>query len=168
MQSTIAAAMAGVKAMATRLRPIALDALSFGETVGWFARDFERRTGIACRARIEPGVPPLSDAEATTLFRVLQEALSNVARHAKARAADISLRVESGLVVLEVGDDGVGADPERTAAPDAFGVIGMRERCAALGGSLAIESRPGAGTRLTARMPAQSGAGENDGRGRGC
>ncbi|MBL8967098.1 MAG: hypothetical protein JNG85_08815 [Spirochaetaceae bacterium] len=155
VQSSISEAMTAVKAMATRLRPIALDALAFGDTITWFARDFERRTGIACAARIETGIPPLSDAEATALFRVLQEALANVARHSEARSAAITLRVEGGFVVLELADDGVGADPAKAKAADAFGIMGMRERCEAFGGSLGIVTKPGKGMRVIAAMPAR-------------
>jgi len=155
MQATISEALNAVKAVATRLRPIALDALTFGETASWYARDFERRTGVACRATIGKDIPPLTDAEATALFRVLQEALANVARHSGAHNVYIGLSSDEAWVVLVVEDDGKGMEAGEAEAPDAFGIIGMRERCAGFGGSLEVRSAPGQGTAVVARVPAK-------------
>ncbi len=157
MQNSISAALAAVKSVATRLRPIALGALSFGETTAWYAKDFEHRTGIACKARIGEGIPPLTDAEATALFRVLQEALANVARHSGAGEVTISLTSDAAWVTLDIEDNGVGIEAAKAQAPDAFGIIGMRERCAAFGGSLELGTAPGGGTRVSARVPAKGG-----------
>jgi signal transduction histidine kinase/ligand-binding sensor domain-containing protein len=155
LQTAISEALGAVKAVATRLRPIALDALSFGETASWYARDFERRTGITCKATIGTGIPPLTDAEATALFRVLQEALANVARHAGAHNVAITLSSGESWVVLSVDDDGRGMEAGKADAPDAFGIIGMRERCAAFGGGLEVRSAPGQGSTVVARVPSK-------------
>ncbi len=157
MQGAISDAMAAVKAVATRLRPIALDALSFGETATWYARDFERRTGISCKARVGEGIPPLTDAEATALFRVLQEALANVARHSGAHNVSIGLSTSDDWVVLSIEDDGKGMEAGKAEASDAFGIIGMRERCGAFGGSLEVHSVIGRGTTVAASVPARRG-----------
>ncbi|HET7839858.1 MAG TPA: two-component regulator propeller domain-containing protein, partial [Rectinemataceae bacterium] len=154
MTSSIAAAMSAVKAVSTRLRPVALDSLSLGETIRWYLKDFERRSGIACRCEALPLPQELSDGVATALFRVLQESLSNVARHAGARSVEVRLHVEGGFLVLEVADDGSGIAEASIHASDSFGIIGMRERCAALGGSLRISGQAGRGSVVVARVPA--------------
>jgi signal transduction histidine kinase/ligand-binding sensor domain-containing protein len=153
MRSSIDEAMSAVKRMATGFRPVALDSLTFGETLRWYARDFGRRTGLAIAAEVMPGLPNFPDEAATALFRVLQEALANVARHAGPCSVKVILREEEGEVVLEVADDGVGLPPGAAEAEDSFGLIGMRERCAAIGGSVRLEGGPGLGTRLIARVP---------------
>jgi signal transduction histidine kinase/ligand-binding sensor domain-containing protein len=153
MTGAIAAAMAAVKSVSTRLRPVALDSLSLGETVKWYLRDFERRSGIACRCEAGSLPAELPNEIATGLFRVLQESLSNVARHAGARSVQVRLRVEGGFLGLEVADDGRGIEGMSVRAPDSFGIIGMRERCAAFGGSLSVTGEAGRGTVVVARIP---------------
>ncbi len=155
MSGAIAAAMAAVKAVSTRLRPVALDSLSLTETVRWYLRDFERKSGIACR--FEGGELPgeLPNEIATALFRVLQESLSNVARHAHASSVQVRLVMEGGCLLLEVADDGLGIASGSVHASDSFGIIGMRERCAAFGGSLRVSGEAGRGSAVLARIPVQ-------------
>ncbi len=153
MRGAVADAMGAVKNVATSLRPVALDALSFGETLRWYVRDFSRKTRLAATTEVEAKLPHFSDEAATALFRVLQEALANVARHAGACEVRVTLRVEDGWLLLEVTDSGVGMREGAAAAHDSFGLIGMRERCAALGGSFRVGARAGGGTRLLARVP---------------
>jgi signal transduction histidine kinase/ligand-binding sensor domain-containing protein len=159
MRASVAEAMAAVKRMATSLRPVALDALTFGETLRWYVRDFGRRTGLEAVAEVSPGLPDFGDEAATALFRVLQEALANVARHAGPCSVRVLLGEDEGFVTLEVIDDGAGIPAGAAAAEDSFGLIGMRERCAALGGAIRFEGGPGAGTRLVARVPRRRLAG---------
>ncbi|HUX38398.1 MAG TPA: ATP-binding protein, partial [Rectinemataceae bacterium] len=153
MRGAVADAMTAVKNVATSLRPVALDALTFGETLRWYVRDFSRKTRLPATAEVETGMPHFGDDAATALFRVLQEALANVARHAGPCEVHVALRLEDDRVVLEVSDSGVGLPEGAASAPDSFGLIGMRERCAALGGSIQLDRSPGGGTRLLARVP---------------
>ncbi len=153
MRDSISRAMAEVKNVATKFRPVALDSLSVAETVRWYARDFGRRTGIQAAVEVAGDFPQCGDEAATALFRVLQEALSNVARHAGPCQVRVELRVEGGDAVLEISDDGVGLPEGVDRAEDSFGLIGMRERCASLGGGIRISGSPGAGTRLLATLP---------------
>jgi signal transduction histidine kinase len=95
----------------------------------------------------------LPDAIATALFRIVQEAFTNVLRYAGARRVHVSLRADGGELVLSVADDGCGFDPAGVAAGEHFGLVGMRERVAALHGTLDIDSAAGEGTRITARLP---------------
>ena len=140
-----------VRDLATALRPPILDA-GLASAIEWQARRFEERTQIPCLVEVPEQLPALSDAKATGLFRILQEALTNVSRHAQAQSVALRLRVEAGALCLEISDDGRGfvVDGQR---PRSFGLVGMHERALMLNGSLRIDSRPGEGTTLTVCVP---------------
>ena len=142
-----------VRRIATELRPAVLDSLGLTAAVEWQARAFQEHAGIAVEIGRLEEIEAGSDA-ATALFRILQEALTNVARHSRATRVRLALYQDGGDAVLEVEDNGTGMDraPERMAT--SLGLIGMRERAALAGGSLEIDSEPGRGTRLIARAPA--------------
>jgi len=174
MQLTIAEAMAAVKSLATRLRPAALDLLGFSDALGWYVRDLPLPEGMRVEVRDEWEGEPIRGEAATALFRILQEMLGNVMRHSKASVAIVKVRREGDMAVLEVEDDGEGIPPGSADRADSFGLIGMRERCAAFGGSLEIGGEPGKGARVEARLRlasapgAAGGAGRRKGRRRGC
>ena len=153
MLGSISDAMSAVKSVATSLRPIALDALKFEEAVSWYARSFEHRSGMAITVEIHEGFPAVQGALATSLFRVLQEMLTNVSRHSGASHVEVRLAHAFGAITLEVQDDGKGIAPDEAEADDAFGIIGMRERCAAFGGRFEARGVSGEGTTFTARIP---------------
>jgi signal transduction histidine kinase len=153
MRSLIESTVASVRRLATELRPLMLDDLGLVATMGWLANDFSKRTGIAVDVHL-----PEPDFEAgpdlcTALFRVLQESLTNVARHAHASQVRISLTEADGVVRLEVHDDGKGIDPAPPGGRKSFGLLGMRERAAMLGGNVTINSNPGAGTSVLLAIP---------------
>ncbi len=152
MQGVIRDAMAAVKVVATRLRPAVLDALDFASTLRWYVRSFERLSGMVVEIKEDWQGAAINQELTTALFRILQEMLGNVLRHSAAHKVKIRLACEGGEVVLEVRDDGVGIDPASALKADSFGIIGMRERCAAFGGSFGIEGLPGEGTRVVARL----------------
>jgi hypothetical protein len=153
MLGSISEAMSAVKSVATNLRPIALDALKFDEAVAWYARSFEHRSGIAVSVEISEGFPQVRGGLATALFRVLQEMLTNVSRHSGALKVVVKLTHTAGSITLESHDDGKGISPGNADADDSFGIIGMRERCAAFGGTLYVRGGPSEGTTFTARIP---------------
>jgi ligand-binding sensor domain-containing protein/signal transduction histidine kinase len=157
MLGSISDAMTAVKSVASNLRPMALDALKFEEAVVWYARSFEHRSGIPVALEIGDDVPALSGALATALFRVLQEMLTNVSRHSGASKASVKLSHGGGVLTLETRDDGIGIGAGKAEADDSFGIIGMRERCAAFGGTLDIRGGPGEGTTFTVRVPFAGG-----------
>ncbi|HET7838923.1 MAG TPA: triple tyrosine motif-containing protein, partial [Rectinemataceae bacterium] len=159
MQGVILDAMASVKAVATRLRPGALDALDFAGALRWYAKSIERLGSLRLVLELEEPPAPVSGDKATALFRILQEMLSNVMRHSGAVSAKVRLASESGYLVLEVIDDGRGIEEGRAEAADSFGIIGMRERCRAFGGSLSIKALSGGGTLVRARLPMAEGRG---------
>lgn len=142
-----------VRRIASDLRPPILDQLGLPAAVEWLAQDFTRRTGIRCEAAILPTEGAISDELATSLFRIVQEALTNVLRHAGATRVDIHLGMKSGCVTLEINDDGSGITEAGTMGPGSLGILGMRERAAALGGVLEVAPRAGGGTRVAAWFP---------------
>lgn len=142
-----------VRRIATELRPPILDELGLPAAVEWFARDFARRTGIGCETVVTLRDEALGDGVATALFRILQEALTNVSRHAGARRVTITLALKSGVVTLEVVDDGRGITESEATGPRSVGILGMRERATALGGVLEVGPAPHGGTRVAAWCP---------------
>lgn len=143
----------GVRRIATELRPPILDELGLPAAVEWLAHDFTRRSGIPCGATVLSPNAALPAALATALFRIVQEALTNVARHAGATRVSIALEVKSDVVTLEVTDDGRGITDAAASGPASLGILGMRERAAAQGGVLEVGPRAGGGTRVAAWFP---------------
>ncbi|OAE12599.1 ABC transporter substrate-binding protein [Pseudomonas simiae] len=151
MKRLIAQLFQLVRDVATALRPPILDA-GIASAIEWQARRFEARTQIPCLVQVPDNLPALSDAKAIGLFRILQEALTNVMRHAQAHTVELTLVVEGGDLQLTISDDGIGF-VESQGRPVSFGVVGMRERVLMMGGQLSLHSEPGEGTTLTVRVP---------------
>jgi len=147
MKRLIAQLFQLVRDVATALRPPILD-VGIASAVEWQARRFEARTQIPCLVLVPDNLPALSDAKATGLFRILQEALTNVMRHAQAHSVEIELVREGEKLRMTVSDDGSGFCLDR-ARPTSFGLVGVRERVLMLGGSMALHSEPGEGTSLS-------------------
>jgi two-component system, NarL family, sensor histidine kinase UhpB len=142
-----------VRRIASELRPPILDQLGLPAAVEWMAQDFTRHTGIACRVTVVGSQPTVRPELGTALFRIVQESLTNVLRHADATAVEIELGMKSNCVTLEINDDGSGITEAGTSGPGSLGILGMRERAAALGGLLEVAPRPRVGTRVTAWVP---------------
>lgn len=149
--------MEQIRLLAQGLRPPALDTVGLASVVEGYCRDFSTRTRLRIECQAEP-VPPLPDSLIITFYRFLQEALTNVVRHADATWASVKIRYDGRQVILEVTDNGQGFDASTLLAsvhPGGIGLVGMRERLELLAGSLSVESRPGQGTHLTAQIPWQ-------------
>lgn len=142
-----------VRRIATELRPIVLDQLGLIPAIEWQAHEFQSRTGIRCTLDIYLRSVTLAHAESTAMFRIFQEILTNVARHAQATAIKISLQEQAGGLVLEVRDNGRGVTDAELSNPTSLGLVGMRERALLLGGEIFITGRPGEGTMVRARIP---------------
>ncbi|CRM35345.1 transporter substrate-binding domain-containing protein [Pseudomonas sp. 58 R 3] len=151
MKRLIAQLFQLVRDVATALRPPILDA-GIASAIEWQARRFEARTHIPCLVQVPDNLPALSDAKAIGLFRILQEALTNVMRHAQAHTVELTLTVESADLRLTISDDGVGF-VENPGRPVSFGVVGMRERVLMMGGQLSLHSELGEGTTLSVTVP---------------
>lgn len=159
MVSAIDTALDSVKTISTRLRPSALDTLSFTEALQWQALEFQNRTGIICRSEGAIACDHIPEEVSITLFRVLQEILTNVIRHAQASEVTIAFHESDTEYYLKVSDDGIGCTQRQIRAKDSFGIISMRERCEALGGSVRISSSaiPESMLRLAVSPSAQIG-----------
>lgn len=155
--SQVDTAITTVQRIATGLRPVILDSLGLPAAIEWLAEDFSRRTGLACKLAVPAAEDFVLDRErATALFRIFQESLTNIARHAGASTVTVSLVQEADTVVLTVCDDGSGITSAATADPRSLGLIGMSERAQAFGGELTILGTPGDGTTVVARIPCAS------------
>jgi len=146
-------AIQSVQRIATGLRPAVLDSLGLCAAVEWQARDFRAHTRIPCHATVPEEEQPVDRDLATAMFRILQESLTNVQRHAQATRVDILLREEAGQLVLRVQDNGCGIGSETLSSPLSIGLTGMRERALLMGGQFEIRSQPGSGTTIEVRLP---------------
>jgi signal transduction histidine kinase len=149
-------AMERVRDLALDLRPAVLDDLGLPTALRWYTHRFARDTGIEVHFSAD-AVPRLEAALETACFRVAQEALTNVMRHAQARHVWVDLRVAMGETGLKITDDGVGFDVisarERAVGGVSVGLLGMEERVSSLGGEFEVHSAHGEGTRLSVRFP---------------
>jgi len=141
----------GVRSLAVELRPKALDDFGLVPAIERLVSGIRERSGIAVdfeAGRLTERLP--SEAE-TALYRIVQEALTNILKHADARRISVSLARRPGSVTAVVEDDGRGFDPEQRV--EGHGLLGMRERIALVGGRLTVEARPGAGTTIAVEVP---------------
>lgn len=145
-----------VRQVATNLRPAALN-LGIVPALEWLVDDFGKRTNIAIDLNLASGEFYLDDTKATAIFRIVQESMTNVIRHAQASSVAVSLKHEEGALLLEIQDNGRGFDKESAQLGASFGLLGIRERVLVLGGSLAIDTEKGRGTTLTIRIPNSTG-----------
>lgn len=138
------------------LRPEILDHLGIKEAIEWQAQEFQSRSGIECQCSIMGESFALDRDRSIAVFRVLQEALTNVARHAQATRVEIRLSKQDDQVMLQVCDNGRGIAPAELSNPMSFGILGMRERALAFGGHIDLHSEEGKGTNLIARIPVEA------------
>jgi signal transduction histidine kinase len=146
-----------VRRIAAGLRPAVNDEAGFAAAMEWAARDFRRRTGIRCKVTLPSELPTLDQEQATALFRVCQELLTNVARHAEATRAEITVRADAAAVSLSVEDNGKGIGKVTLDGPKSLGFLGMRERLRPLGGRLEVDTGRSTGTKVKATLPLGAG-----------
>lgn len=142
-----------VQRISQGLRPSVLDHLGLGTALIEEASQFSQRTGIPCAIVIEDVPEDLPQDLATTTFRIYQESLSNIARHANAKRIDSGLTVENGILTLSVHDDGNGIDPSAADDPKSLGLIGMMERAENVGGVMAFKRHSERGTEVILTVP---------------
>jgi PAS domain S-box-containing protein len=145
--------IASVKALSTELRPGVLDKFGLVAAMEWQCEEFSRRSGIECRCNVPVKELSLASDVSTALFRILQEALTNVVRHSQAEQVKVDLNVDDSTVALTISDNGRGITETELSSPTSLGLLGMRERVEFLGGSLIIEGKPGLGTVVRVRTP---------------
>ena len=146
--------LAQVRTIVTELRPVVLDKLGLIPAIEWQAREFQEHSGISCEAHLPADDIHLDRDRATAVFRILQEALSNVARHADASQVVLDVTCDANEFNLTVRDDGKGIDGTRIFDRDSLGLLGMRERAMAFGGTAEAAPLPERGTCVTVRIPA--------------
>lgn len=144
-------ALQSVRDVATLLRPPALD-MGIVAALDWLAKEFSQHTGINCNLTVPREAVELDRNRSSTLFRLVQESLTNVVRHAQATRVDITIEADDEGYVLQVQDDGVGFDPSQVGKRS-YGLLGMRERSTLLGGTVHIDSAPGKGTCIRVQLP---------------
>ncbi|MGA8753121.1 PAS domain-containing sensor histidine kinase [Candidatus Deferrimicrobium sp.] len=150
-----------MRRISTELRPGILDELGVAVAIEWMAKDFQNRTGIDCKVTIK-AVDTISDTvRATAIFRIVQEALTNIMRHAAASQVNVSLEKVDDTLIVEVRDNGIGILEGRIVDSKSLGLIGIRERVLLLGGEAVIRGKPGEGTLVRVTLPVGKEANSN-------
>ncbi len=162
MNRLLDSTVATTRRISSDLRPLVLDDLGLGAAAEWLVDGLAQRASIACDLKVDPACAELGEPHASTLFRVMQESLTNVARHARATRVTVRLSRENGEAVLTVADNGIGMNPDARVKPDSFGLRGIRERMLLLGGTLTIAVNPAGGTIVSARLPMPAAHREED------
>jgi signal transduction histidine kinase len=142
-----------VKRLCTQLRPAMLDHLGLGAALEWQAEEFQRRNAIECVVNLVPDDITVDEKFVTSLFRIFQESLTNVLRHAKATKVKATLSNQGNNIVFEIADNGVGITMENLSKTGSFGLLGMRERVQICNGEVRITGSQGAGTTITVIIP---------------
>ncbi len=153
MCDDINSAINTVHSVLTRLRPFILDDFGITAVIRWHTGDWQARTGISCALSLSSEEIPLPGEVATVLFRIFQEALANIARHADATEVKVSLMEKERTIELSIKDNGRGITEKQSKGPAALGILGMKERACALGGEVDIHGAKGKGTTLKATFP---------------
>jgi PAS domain S-box-containing protein len=152
MLSMLDVAVASTRRIAADLRPLVLDDLGLVPAIEWLAQNFTQRTGVACELLVDESLE-LEEPYATGVFRIVQESLQNVAKHAQASEVVVELTPREDHLLLRVQDNGVGFRPADPRKPQSLGLVGLRERAHLLRGEVQVDSSPGAGTRVEAHIP---------------
>jgi signal transduction histidine kinase len=151
----VSSALDAVRRVISDLRPSVMDHLGLWTALGWYTDQFAEQTGLACTCTIDAAchATELGPADSMALFRIVQEALTNVARHARASSASILATCENGSVTIEVKDDGQGIEVPRLLDHNLWGIMGMHERARRLGGKLSVTGTSGCGTLVVLSIP---------------
>jgi len=142
-----------VRRIASGLRPEVLDEIGLAAAIEWQAREFQRRTGIRCVVETAPGFSDPDKERATALFRIFQELLTNVARHAGATRVSVLLQDDDEELGLKVEDNGRGIQEQEIESPRSLGFLGLRERVLAFGGAIHVKGQEGKGTTVSVSIP---------------
>ena len=153
IEARIRDTMRSVREICRKLRPPILDDLGLPTAIAWHLRDFQERTGIACTAAIDEKIPDHGKELSLVMFRIYQETMTNILRHAHATRVDVMLQHREGHLVLTVKDNGRGISPEQSASRLSLGILGIRERVRFWGGEFLITGSQGKGTTVKVSVP---------------
>ena len=145
-----------IRRIASELRPIALDELGLSEAIEWQARQFQERTGIIVQRDCTLENVDLSREQSTAAFRICQEALTNILRHAQSTRVNIQLKEQDGSFILTISDNGRGITDDEKSGQRTLGLLGMQERAHLIGGEVSITNAAGGGTVVSVRAPVAS------------
>jgi signal transduction histidine kinase len=146
-----------VQRISSGLRPKILDTVGLAAAVEWHTREFTKRTSIQVELKQADKLPFLDDAVSTGIYRIIQEALTNIARHSEATRAEVAMRLNNSELQVEIADNGKGIDQAMIIHPESLGILSMQERARMLGGKIAITSNPGKGTCIILSTPIHNG-----------
>ncbi len=149
----IATTIEAIRRIASNLRPSLLDDLGLEAAIHWYLEQFEKRSGIECEPSINVGDALFTDPCSTVVFRIFQEALTNISRHAEATKVRVDLQVEKDALILSVKDNGKGISKKEIQQGGGFGLLGIRERAQSIKGTVEISGRPGQGTLVKLHIP---------------
>jgi len=153
MEGLLEQTVASTRRIASDLRPLMLDDLGLVPAVEWLAETFTQRSGVPCELAVNRHELELPDAHATAVFRIVQESLANVAKHAAASRVEVTIEHTGSELALRIRDDGSGFSSKNPRKPNSYGLVGLRERASLLGGQASIISAPGQGTQIEVRLP---------------
>ena len=156
METLLDTTVTATRRIAADLRPLMLDDLGLLPALEWLVENFTQRTGVPCELAVSTSDLKLNNANSTAVFRIVQESLANIAKHARASRAEVAIEQNGSGVTISVRDDGLGFSPQDPRKPNSFGLVGLRERACLLGGEAAIISAPGRGTNIEVRLPVSS------------
>ena len=142
-----------IRRISTGLRPEILDDMGLVAAFGWQAKEFQKRMGMRCRLKLPEEQVDLDKELSTAVFRIFQEILTNIARHAKASSVDVTLSISEKLLKLAVVDDGIGITESQIGGRESLGLLGMQERAQLFGGEVSIRGVPGHGTTVSVSIP---------------
>lgn len=156
MQSLVGQTIQSIQKISAELRPAMLDDLGLGATIEWYVREFERHSGVRCTLTLQSDTPNLTRTQATALYRILQEALTNIMRHASASEARVALFEDEQTVYLRISDNGRGIPSSKVASIQSMGLLGMKERARMIGGELLITTDNNSGTSISVNVSKSS------------
>lgn len=146
-----------VQRISSGLRPKILDTVGLAAAVEWHTREFTKRTSIEIKLQLPDILPSLDDAVSTGVYRIIQEALTNVARHSEATRVEVSMRLNNNDLEVEIADNGKGIDQAMIVHPESLGILSMQERARILGGTIVITSDYGRGTKVILKTTIHNG-----------
>ncbi len=145
-----------VKRISMELRPPILDVCGISDAILWQGEEFQNRTGLQVKCQFDPSEIQIDSERSTTIFRIFQEALTNVARYAEAKTIDVKLIKNDNNFILCICDDGKGITEDQITNTNSLGILGMRERALVWGGQVRIEGVPDVGTTVTIEIPLEN------------
>ena len=153
ISKTIDGGVQDLRRIIRNLRPEILDTFGLVAALEWFGEEFQKRTGVTCTFRADRPTSPIPSEHSTALFRMYQEILTNVTKHANATVVETRLLISPEVITLTVKDNGRGFHPAKPSSPTSLGILGLRERATRLGGTMHVESQPGTGTTIHVTIP---------------